>query len=448
MASPKLKKTSVNPNFYGVNDDARAAVRATRFASQSRPRHTSPRSSSSPSRLTTLKGSPPITALDGIYEKRSASIATTETPSPTYSAPKQPWTHSSKDMQHKAGRKDLFVSGYQMGISKPEKEKSSKNKAHIRTHLKRSTQSNSIDLDRSALENEGLGIYTNLERDRRYGDNATSRRNGSGSHHRSTSGTSQFSSATSASLHKPGGQYVHPKRQTPRPYTPPISHSYQNSVIGSEYSDAGKFSTELNDATSVHQDLFPPASLGSNPETRHPYLIQSSSLTNIPSSASHNHTLESVSILETVSPISRSSLDFSFRSRTRTNTDPPDRVAAVQAARQAFEDKEAAKARKLEKQNMKAQDRQLRRMERKEPHVGSKSSSPEAGLNEKTSPQEGTRFGRRSFNEKSDSDSPRASTNKRKPSHTIENPKSAWVLFITWLRTKLFKIGRKLKKPS
>ncbi|PGH11719.1 hypothetical protein AJ79_04742 [Helicocarpus griseus UAMH5409] len=441
MASPKLKKTSVShhhPHPGHNHDDVRAAVRATKFVSSRRRNRSSPRSSSSPSRFDGLEDSPPFSS---VHDRRSASLAH-DSALPTQSTSKQTWINNSPDSSDMASYRGMgngrSFSGYP---SRTEKEKSIKHKANIRSHLKRSTNggSTSIDLDRSALENEGLGIYTNLERDRRYADNSLSRRGASTSHNRSTSGTSQYSGVTSNSLHKPGSQYVHPMRQTPRPYTPPIAHSYQNSVMGSEHSaDAGKFSTDLDDVTSIHRELFVPISSGPSAETK-PYQIQTSSMTNVTIPSSLNHTRESY---ETVSPLSRSSLDFAFRSRVRTNTDPAARVAAVQAARQAFEDKEAAKNRKLEKQSMKAYDRQLRRQEKKEQPL-STSSSQDAAPTEKRTSFGG---GRRPLNEKSAKSSSEYSHNNI--SRSFESPKSAWVLFITWLRTKLFKMGRKLKRKK
>lgn len=81
-------------------------------------------------------------------------------------------------------------------------------------------------------------------------------------HYRSTSGTSQFSTATSASG---GGQrtgsFVHPFQQTPRPYTPPIAGSYQNSIREDEGSDSPAWTED--DEERFHR--YPTATAG------HPY---------------------------------------------------------------------------------------------------------------------------------------------------------------------------------
>ncbi|KLJ08084.1 hypothetical protein EMPG_16473 [Blastomyces silverae] len=428
MAPPKLKKTSLSPphqHFGYKDDDARAAIRATRFVS-ARPNRSSPRSTSSPSRFDGSEDSQPFPS---VHDKRSASLAN-NTILPSQPSSKQTWIHDNSTT---------------MPFRGPRNDRSIKQKGTIRSHLKRSNQndSTSIDLDRSALENEGLGIYTNLDRDRRYADIAASRRTGRTSHNRSTSGTSQFSAATSSTTHKPGSQYVHPMRLTPRPYTPPISQSYQNSVLESEHStDAGQFSTDLDDTTSVSRDFAPKS------ETQ-PYQIHTTSFANISAPVLANHARGSY---ETPSPLSRNSLEFTFRSRTRTNTDPAARVAAVEAARQAFEDKEAAKQRKLEKQSMKAQDRDLRRQEKKEQQLNSLSTavSLRRRSNDKRNSCEGRGSGRKSMNEKRDNATSDYDYTHGNRSRTFESPKSAWVLFITWLRTKLLKMGRKLsvKKKS
>ncbi|EDN07859.1 predicted protein [Histoplasma mississippiense (nom. inval.)] len=316
---------------------------------------------------------------------------------------------------HSGLRNDRFIPGFS---PKLDKERSMKPKGNVRSHLKRSNHNDSasINLDRSTLENEGLGIYTNLERDRRYGDIATSRRAGTTSHNRSTSGTSQFSATTASSTLKPGLQYVHPMRQTPH---------------------IGQFSADLDDAASSNRDVF------AQPSEPQPYRIHPSSFTNISSSVLSNHARESY---EAPSPLSRSSLDFTFRSRTRTNTDPSARAAAVEAARQAFEDKEAAKQRKLDKQNMKAQDRELRRQEKKEHQFSLSTATSSLGRrsHEKRNSSEGRYSGRKPMSEKRDNATGDYAFTHNNPSRTFESPKSAWVLFITWLRTKLFKMSRKL----
>jgi hypothetical protein len=129
------------------------------------------------------------------------------------------------------------------------------------------------------------------------------------------------------------------------------------------------------------------------------------------------------------------------------------RAAAVQAARQAFEDKEAAKTRKIEQQTIKAKDKQFRRKEKKDQHSRKLKSRPEHSLsetrpNEKRPSLEGTEYGRMPLAEHTDSLNRGISSKPGKSSRGVASPKSAWVLFLTWVRTKIFKLGKKIKKSG
>lgn len=105
-----------------------------------------------------------------------------------------------------------------------------KSKVKIKPLLLRklsSNDENAIDLSRSAAENEGLGIYNPIElggEGRTSADASVARR---GYHHQSNS---QLSTNTTSSTHRYGTQYVHPMRQTPRPYTPPVVTFFQPSA--------------------------------------------------------------------------------------------------------------------------------------------------------------------------------------------------------------------------
>ncbi|EEP82720.1 predicted protein [Uncinocarpus reesii 1704] len=339
-----------------------------------------------------------------------------------------------------------------------EKRTRCKNKVHMLPHRKKSSQdrSASLDLNLSAVENEGLGIYTNLDRDQRYGDAyvTAARLAGSVGHNRSISGNSQYSTTLTMSTanNKPGSQYVHPMRQTPRPRTP-ISRSHQNSTNDSA-SDTLQFpdldvQTTINSREPFNQS----SSLNSNMEPRRSFnvqreLRQTSSQTNVGrTSSSFSRALDNNSAQETISPVSRSSLEFAFRSKSRpSTTDPVARAAAIQAARQAFEDREAAKSRKHEQRHMKAQDRELRRLEQKEHHQSSGKAPRLADFT----------FRNQKLNEKAaNPDSQGRSghgagyrNEEEKAGFKLKSPKSAWLLFLTWLRTRIFKMGKKIKKMS
>ncbi|KAL4930575.1 uncharacterized protein BDV17DRAFT_41543 [Aspergillus undulatus] len=306
--------------------------------------------------------------------------------------------------------------------------------------------STSIDLSRSSFEQEELGIYTSHERDSVQGDlytNFPTRRKLSDFHRRSTSGTSQLSTASSSSMGKPGSQYVHPMRRTPRAYTPPlVPLSRRNSYFESDSLHRGEASEGdlLTQPTLEIRDQYESAS--SIPKPRLSLHLPDSSFTplpggsqtNVTSRASFGYSRDNTSTLDATSPTSRTSLDFVFRSRTRTSMDPVSRAATVQAARQAFEEKEAAKNRKFEEQRIKAEEKQLKRKEKQ----GHRTSVKDGDIQEKMSSH-------------NTHDVPRRSQSTKRPPNS-ENwksqSKSTWILFLTWLRTRIFKFGRKVRSAG
>lgn len=350
----------------------------------------------------------------------------------------QPWTlydpHTSSDgPDHRSQR-----------------SRSAKPKVHIKPMLRRMSRddapSTSIDLSRSSTEQDGLGIYLNLDRDRRQSESLTgSTFRRAGLHHRSASGTSQFSTATASSITKPGSQYIHPMRQVPSAYTPPLGQSYQTSANESELDDentkvepAAFPGSETHHATPRVSSSGPAAPrlslhIQDDSFTRLPGISQ----TNVASRPSFGYSRDAGSTVDTASPSSRTSLDFAFRSRTRTSTDPMSRAATVQAARQAFEEKEAAKARRFEKQQIKAEERQTRRREKRSRSNGRETPAAnnlKKEMSEKPDPLGGS-------SRTSDTGLP---PEKQQPTSWKSQSKSTWMLFVTWLRTRVFKLRRKL----
>ncbi|OAL70901.1 hypothetical protein A7D00_4563 [Trichophyton violaceum] len=325
-------------------------------------------------------------------------------------------------------------------------------------HRKRS--GTGIDLSVSLSENNGLGIYNSLGgKDRGADDWSTTGSLGGARHYRSASGASQLSFG---SLPRPGGQYVHPMRQTPRPYTPPLGLSNQISATASTDSHLEGIQrvTDFDDPVPTSQDLFPGSPSPSiYNEPRSSIQIESETTTTHPPTKArstsfgrvfnnnHNSSIinNSPSPRDTA-PLSRNSLEFGLRSRSRrpSTADPAARAIAVQAARQAFEDREAAKNRKRDEQTSKALDkeqRRLRRLERENSYnsyTGGRRSISDFTLRRSSKLSE--KDSRRKNSASSYADDTTKITWKPK------SPKSAWVLFLTWLRTKIFKIGKKLKK--
>jgi hypothetical protein len=312
------------------------------------------------------------------------------------------------------------------------KTKYGKPKVHIKPILRKMSRddapSTSIDLNRSSTEQEGLGIYMNLERERGHSGpltGTTYKMTPSGLHNRSTSGTSQFSTGSGSSGGKPGSQYVHPMRQTPRAYTPPLGQSYQESNDSEELDETpDPESSDLQEsyASSIHAPPRLSLQIQDDSFTRLPSISQ----TNVTSRPSFGYSRD---LDGTTSPMSRTSLDFVFRSRTRTSTDPISRAATVQAAREAFEEKEAAKIRRLEKQQIKAEERGSRRRLKRHTSEGPESPVVQSSEDISEKPQRSTVHG---------SEQPSASWKSQS--------KSTWVLFMTWLRTRIFKLKRKIRK--
>ncbi|KAI4256380.1 MAG: hypothetical protein LQ352_002108 [Teloschistes flavicans] len=169
---------------------------------------------------------------------------------------------------------------------------------------KMSNDQKTVDLSKSAAEN-GIDLGSNPSY-----------------HNRNTSNTS---TATATSQ-----QYIHPMRQTPKPYTPPLAHSFANS------SESG---------SSNNPDSTPYAPLPS-PRRRIPLHVHTASIprntsqTNLPGTPSSLRKQNEVPMVST-----RTSFDSIFRKRSRANTneDPVVRAAQVAILRREFDERERLK---------------------------------------------------------------------------------------------------------
>lgn len=292
-----------------------------------------------------------------------------------------------------------------------------------------------INSSRSVGERDGLGIHTTTERGRQC-DLFTGSKE-SDYHNRLSSGTNQIT-ACNTSTRRPVSKYIHSSRQAPRTYAH-MGQSYQPSLSISDGSE-DRDSIEGESLARSSSDTFHPFVRAQAPRLSLQIHDGSStplptiSQTNVTGRSSFGYARDNGSALDTPSPISRSSLDFVFRSKTRTSVDPVSRAATIQAARQAFEEKEEAKNRKLEQQQMKEEEKQTRRREQQYWRTSMRddemhSSTPE----EKTGTAE----------------MPRATTASQQQS-TLKSWKSqsknTWMIFIIWLRTRIFKLRRRIRK--
>ncbi|PWY66857.1 hypothetical protein BO70DRAFT_301370 [Aspergillus heteromorphus CBS 117.55] len=258
-------------------------------------------------------------------------------------------------------------------------------------------------------------------------------------HRQSTSPVTQIYTGRTPSICKPGCQYVHPMRLAPRAYTHPPNQSCQTPVLGSEGSQKGQ-SAGSNSPTQSRADLYCPSMWSCSGQTPRlslqihdgsPMMSPGASQTNVTSRSSFGYSQENGSTLDTTSPVSRSSLDFVFRSKTRASPDPVARAATVRAARQAFEEREAAKTWRFKAQQIKFEEKQTKQRRKQVGRMGSidgnvTQTSREDEVHEK----------------------PKSSPSQSEPRTGIwkSQPGNTWVLFLTWLRTRIFKIRRKIQK--
>lgn len=240
-----------------------------------------------------------------------------------------------------------------------------------------SKESSGLDLSRPAAENDlpGLGISDYDGYSRSITDVTFTPVNGRHRHNRSTSNTSQFSTS-SGGLQRPTPLPV--IRQTPQPYTPPISKSSPPSVLGVEYeggdimSDdefrskqaafdnparrSGSMSSTQGTSLRIHTNNSSTRLAGS-------YSQSSVSLTSpVGPSRSRGDTLKSIDT--TASPSSRTSFDQTYkfiRGGRDSPVDAASRAASIRAARAKFEEEQRAKQLKYEKEAHKQQERDYRK---------------------------------------------------------------------------------------
>ena len=225
---------------------------------------------------------------------------------------------------------------------------------------------NSLDLNRSVAENEEKGIYISRVRD---GRGLSDGEYGRPSFHgRTQSGTSQVSTLSNTSARRSSAQYVHPMRQLPRPYTPPVAHSYQSSISKDTTIDEGQNEAVPYAPLPTTRRTPPPLHIRTYSASR----LTSHSQTNLPGTPSslRNHTDYVSSPPDPMPVTSRSSFESIFRTkRSRNNTidlDPAAQQAAVLALRAEFNAREAAKELKYQQAQERAQEKESRRKERRD----------------------------------------------------------------------------------
>lgn len=444
---------------------------------------------------------------------------------------------------------------------------------HRRLSYNHETGTPTIDLSRSSAEHEDLGIYTTLtDSGRSFADDASSNVSNSGNNNlyghvspsrRCSTSPRSPRPVSSATLSMNNRQsYVHPMRQAPRPFTPIVNNPASrheaineddddNCYFPSHYVTSHDLSTyylrtshsstpqpeahapsplqqhDEQDSSEQEQDQPPSPSpeLVTRPQSLvlppQPQPQPQPSQNSISRESGHFVTAVVGAISSTSTRMSRGSLDLSKHRHHRRSSsyyrhsadgDCATRAAAVLAARQAFEDSEAAKDRKIENALRKARERQQqqqqqqqRRRSRKEDVYHRASSSVEccggggdddddgvsissdnsrrgAGHEHVLGQRDATTYcccgarrmlRRISFrhhqhqhqhqNQQQDSrrssgsdsascsgtgfgtgtSSPWTHTQSKRTTH---NPRDSYFLFLTWMRTRMFKLGRRLNR--
>ncbi|TVY18985.1 hypothetical protein LARI1_G003360 [Lachnellula arida] len=364
----------------------------------------------------------------------------------------------------------------------------SKTRTKVKPILRKLAQSekNSLDLDRPAAEQDGYGygggsggfggggngsggIYeygqaSRSSHDVVFNHTAGGRR---GYHNRSTSGTSQFSTATTGSGQR-SGSFVHPFQQTPRPYTPPLGASYQNSLregepphspLLNEDDDPRQYTLRRASDRSTH--LAGSASAATTvPTLRLQTKASTSRLALATSNASiHDSNPDIISPVETMSPSSlRPSMDTGFRIRSRSEVDTRGRSETIQEARRKFEAREQAKEEKAAREEIRQLEKRNQREARQLERSHRRSSASELGTRAKRSKSDLTKNNEKTsglfaqhYNNVPSQNAPlfaeaegpgippRRAQKKESPKHKTH---SAWTKFMMWLRTRFLRMKR------
>lgn len=372
------------------------------------------------------------------------SFKRSETPLVTYEEPHQ-WTDPARPLP--AAANPIKIKPYLRKLS--------------------TKDSDAIDLSRPAAENEsitGLGI-SDYSSAHSASDVAFTPLGGRNRHRRSASNTSQFSTS---SIQRPTAPYVHPMRQTPRPYTPPTAKSYNNSMLGSEHgeerdevlsSDGAGFRQASYEAPRRSESFssipaMPPMlhlnTSGTLPNTAN------ASQTSLPGTARSSRVRRDTmrSLDTTTSPSSRTSLDraFTFVKGKESPVDPASRAASIRAARLAYQEKEEAKERKLEQDALKQAHRDKRKKSKQHERQRKQSDAQErpklrTNLSSEKTPEEigGREYS--AYNPAHDRSLPLQvptlhKDGARREAGTSKRPvQSGWLSFVTWFRTRLLRLS-------
>jgi hypothetical protein len=165
--------------------------------------------------------------------------------------------------------------------------------------------------------------------------------------------------------------------------------------------------------------------------------------------------------IDTIQTSSRTSMDkamsFIRGGPGKDEIDPSVRAAHIAAARQAYAEKEEAKERKAEKEYLKQQDRANRKRQQKDEQLRRKSegSTGRPHLHNEKSELVGKAYTdyspahTRTLPKHVPTTTATTATGVRpgqsKPSVANSSMKSRWLAFMAWFRTRLLRMGRKMR---
>ncbi|KFZ09685.1 hypothetical protein V502_08563 [Pseudogymnoascus sp. VKM F-4520 (FW-2644)] len=348
----------------------------------------------------------------------------------------------------------------------------------------------SLDLDRPSAD-QGLGVYYAASRSsydagsasNSLADltwNSNSARGGRRPyHHRSVSGTSQFSSRTSGSYSRNGG-FQHPWQQTPRPYTPPGAASYQGSVgselerYGVSFADeelanvrSGSTLSNYNVGGTLNPPLQEVTVLDAKPGESLSLTINTNSFSTLPrdsnlpllnadSSSTPESNLESTD--ETSPSSSRESMERLRNLRAEggifEKKKPLNELEVLYEARRRFDEKEAIKKERADRAHVKALEKKNLKEALKAEALARKSVSDgnekygeqheEPGLEPSMTMEDFLAASYDEFHANNGRRKKRSSRPKNKAAYEAKHKaQNAWTSFMIWFRTRLLKISRK-----
>lgn len=349
-----------------------------------------------------------------------------------------------------------------------------------------------LDLSRSSVENEGLaGLGIQDFGTKTAGDVSFAHaRRRNPSHSRTVSGCSSISNGSGS--YKPTHPFIHPMRQTPRPYTPPIGHSSASSVNEDEADESSDMvdddlklahsyrSRRSMSISSTPQIAPTPLSqshtaldLGMVPKlttsnSQSDILNGSSTAASSPSIHNRLRGESSISQEQSISPSTRTSIDkaFSFVSR-KSDVENTTRDERIREARRKFEEKEAEKTRKAEKEAHKKQQHERTKSVRQEERQVRKSAQLDRNDSRRPSVVNVTlrksrksmakdsmdeKFDARPYEAYAESNEASLPVRGKKAGSSEKTPatvheyrakpaKGSWMKFETWVRTRVSSCG-------